>query len=92
MMVCKSLVMVLIFVSLFGLHQCRQIYPPDPKGIERCFSKFMGEPFPEEFWCGIEDPSICFPEYEPENCLRDCPPLRKGGAPSPSPGATLPPL
>lgn len=25
MMVCKSLVMVLIFVSLFGLHQCKEI-------------------------------------------------------------------
>ncbi|VVB02371.1 unnamed protein product [Arabis nemorensis] len=55
-----------------------------PKGIERCFHTQLGEPWKLDFWCCIEEPSHCFPEIEPQLCLKECPPLRKG--PSPSPG------
>lgn len=66
-----------------------QDYDPDhPKGVERCFHKFMGKPWTLEYLCCVEDPSTCFPEYDKKSCLKHCPPLRKGRkAPPPSPGA-----
>ncbi|CAL9235783.1 unnamed protein product [Arabidopsis halleri] len=92
MMACKSLVMVLIFVSLFGLHQCQ--VDEHPKGKERCFTRFVGKPWTLEDLCCVEAPWICFPGFETEECLK-CPPLREGVPPSPPPrkGAALsPPL
>ncbi|EFH57723.1 hypothetical protein ARALYDRAFT_902794 [Arabidopsis lyrata subsp. lyrata] len=83
-MVCKSLVMVLIFVSLFGLHQCEDI--DHPKGIERCYRRYMGRPLTIQYLCCIEAPRICFTPLTPEQCLTKCPPLRKGAPPSSSPG------
>ncbi|EOA28513.1 hypothetical protein CARUB_v10024728mg, partial [Capsella rubella] len=74
-----------MIVSLFGLHQCRPYDRDNPKGIERCFHKFMGAIWSLEFLCCVEDYEICFPIIEPENCLKQCPPLQKRDAPSPSP-------
>ncbi|XP_019100466.1 PREDICTED: extensin-like [Camelina sativa] len=145
MMVCKSLLIVLLIVSLFGLHQCHEPdpdrhepypnrhepdpdryepdpdrhepdpdrYEPDPdrhepdpdrhepdpdrhepnpdhpKGIERCFHKYMGESWQLEYLCCIKKPSICTPVSFPEDCIK-CPSLTKDETPSPSVDATLP--
>ncbi|CAL9235789.1 unnamed protein product [Arabidopsis halleri] len=84
-MVCKSLVMVLIIVSLFGLHQCEEDID-HPKGIERCVRRYMGKPWTIEYLCCIEAPRICFTPLTPKQCLTKCPPLRKGAPPSSLPG------
>ncbi|XP_010516894.1 PREDICTED: uncharacterized protein LOC104792448 [Camelina sativa] len=119
---CKSLLIVLLIVSLFARHQCHEpdpdrhepdpdrhepdLHEPDPdrhepdpdrqepnpdhpKGIERCFHKFMGEPWQLEYLCCIKKPSICTPFIFPEDCIK-CPPLTKDETPSPSIDATLP--
>ncbi|CAN7103831.1 unnamed protein product [Brassica rapa subsp. narinosa] len=82
-------VTILIIVSLFGLNQCYD--PEHPIGLERCFKKFEGKPWQLEVLCCVEDPSNCFPGFETEKCI-ECPPLRKGDAPSPSPGAAPGPI
>ncbi|CAH8267990.1 unnamed protein product [Arabidopsis lyrata] len=78
-------------VSLFDLYQC-QNDRDHPKEIERCFRKFLGKPWTLEYFCYIEDPSNCFPFIYLEDCLKTCPPIGKGEAPSPPLGTTLPPL
>ncbi|CAA7042094.1 unnamed protein product [Microthlaspi erraticum] len=88
MMACKSLLIVLLIVSLFGLHNCE--FGVHPKGYERCVTKFMGEPWQLEFLCCVEAPTICFAGYLEEACLVRCPPLRKGkGRAKPSPPPLL---
>ncbi|XP_010509444.1 PREDICTED: uncharacterized protein LOC104785853 [Camelina sativa] len=85
MLACKSLVIGLIIVSLFGLHQCQEDYDyGHPKGIERCFSRFEGKPYSSEDLCCVEAPWICFPEYLRKECIKRCPPLREG-VPQPPP-------
>uniref|UniRef100_M4CM12 Uncharacterized protein n=1 Tax=Brassica campestris TaxID=3711 RepID=M4CM12_BRACM len=77
------------------LYQCpplRKGYDPEhPIGLERCFKKYEGKPWQLEVLCCIKDPSNCFPGFETEKCIK-CPPLRKGDAPSTSPGAAPGPI
>ncbi|AEC09287.1 hypothetical protein AtNW77_Chr2g0257761 [Arabidopsis thaliana] len=80
-MACKNLVAILIIVSLFGLHQCDD--DPHPKGIERCFTRFVGKPYSLEDLCCVEAPWICFAGYLTDECIKRCPPLREGVPPSP---------
>ncbi|XP_010422108.1 PREDICTED: uncharacterized protein LOC104707450 [Camelina sativa] len=84
-MACKSLVIGLIIVSLFGLHQCQEDYDYEhPKGIERCFTRFVGRPYRLEDLCCVEAPWICFAGYLTKECTKRCPPLREG-VPQPPP-------
>ncbi|WZZ49143.1 hypothetical protein YC2023_049250 [Brassica napus] len=79
----KSLVIVLIIFSLFGLNQCKDLFSQHdlehPKGYERCVRKMMGEPWTLEFLCCVEDPKTCFAGFLEEACIIRCPPLKKRG-------------
>ncbi|EOA12063.1 hypothetical protein CARUB_v10007964mg, partial [Capsella rubella] len=59
-----------------------------PKGIERCFTRFVGEPYQLEDLCCVEAPWICFAGYLTKECIKRCPPLREGKPPLRK-GATL---